>query len=120
MGLLDGGIAATVYAAMKDLFLDFTLIKDTKVADPNIPWEPVDSADTEYSCKAVVLEYSERELETENVQQGDRKILILANSISVQPAIGDRIKGASDSRQYEIVSPIKTDPARATYECQGR
>lgn len=118
MGLLNGGIKNIVGNALSGIFLDFTLIK-TAITEPT-PGEPVEGAETEYSCKAAVMNFNYMELKDEAVRAEDRKILILANSITVCPEIGDELVLSGETRRYEIVSRVKKDAAGATFICHGR
>lgn len=120
MGLLDGGISKIVTGALSGLFLNHVLIRKTTTSDPNKPWEKAVTAETNYSCKAVALDYKAHEVDGERVKQTDKKILILAGTLSVEPQMGDYIQLVGETRRYNLVSPVKKDPASATYECQGR
>jgi hypothetical protein len=51
------------------------------------------------------------------VQDGDRKVLILANSLSVRPVVNSRI---TISGIIFTTIKVDTDPATAVWEIQGR
>lgn len=70
--------------------------------------------------KGFIEDYSERQIDGTTVKRGDRRVVIIGNSLSsgsVIPAVGDQvtIEGAT----YEVVN-IMRDPAAATYTCQVR
>lgn len=116
---LSGALATAIYKGMKGLFLDATLTKDT--ASSNSP--DIDSFDppaptlTDYACKAIVETYAERYRVDGTVKANERKVLILANSLSVTPAVNDRvaIRGVTFT-----IGEVATDPALAVWECKGR
>lgn len=120
MGLLDGDIKNVVHNAASGVFLDY------KVIDPN---EGSYNSDTQqfegggapntYNCKGITEDYSVHERQESNIQENDRKIILLAGSIPVQPKQGWEVED-NEGNGYEIVGPIKKDPAGATYIIQGR
>ncbi len=119
MGLLDGGIKSIVGNALQGVFLDFSIIKKTVTAGSD-PWEPSITTETVTACKAIVTRFKYHEIDGERVKMEDRKIIILAEGLAVVPEIGDYIKGSTDSRRYQVVSPVTKDPAGATYVVQAR
>ena len=119
MGLLDGGIKSIIGGALKGIFLDFNIIRKVTVAADN-PWEPPISIDSETACKAIVTRFKYMEIDGERVKTEDRKVLILADGLTISPEIGDYISGASETKRYQIVSAVTKDPAGATFVCHCR
>lgn len=113
---LSGALAAQIYKGMKALFLDATYTVDVPgtITDPADPPAPTT---TDYACKAIVETYSDYYSKNELVQDGDRKVLILANSLSVQPVVNSRI---TISGITFTTIKVDTDPATAVWEIQGR
>ncbi len=113
---LETEIAAQIYIGMKDLFLDATYTVDVAgtIVDPADP--PAPTA-TNYSCKAIVDTYSDYFSRGGLVQDGDRKVLILANSLSVRPVVNSRV--TVGTTVFTVVS-VDTDPATAVWVLQGR
>jgi len=74
-----------------------------------------------HTFKGVVQFYRDNEVDNELVLKEDRKILIIANSLSptITPAKGMRIEMSDTPDVYHIVR-VNRDPATATYLCQGR
>lgn len=75
---------------------------------------------TTHACRGIVLEYREDEF-GDSIQKGDRKVLLVANSIAgfavPEPNDSITIEGAT----YRIAADgVKRDPAAASYECQCR
>lgn len=75
---------------------------------------------TDYTCKGFVEDYTDKQMDGSIIQSGDRKIILIGDSIQsgVVPDVNDTI--TIEDRAYKIVGPIKRDPAKATYTCQGR
>jgi hypothetical protein len=119
MGLLDGGIKSIVGSALKGIFLDFAVIRKTATTPTN-PWEPAETVDNEYPCKAIVTRYKYMEIDGERVKTEDRKVIILADNLEIAPEKGDYIKGDSETKRYQIVSEVTKDPAGATFVCHCR
>lgn len=67
--------------------------------------------------KGIISDYKEREIDGTLVQQGDRKVLILAATLTpaVVPEVGDRVSLEGDTFEVKRVS---RDPAAATFTCQ--
>lgn len=113
---LAGSLATSVFKAMRGLFLDATLTRDVEgtITDPADPPAPTP---TPYDCKAIVETYAERFRLDGTVHENDRKVLILANSLSVTPKAGDRVSIRSITF---TIQEVMTDPAIAVWECRGR
>lgn len=71
------------------------------------------------TAKAVVSDYRAGQIDGTLILAGDRKVLIIAESMSVPlvPSAGDRI--TAEGATYFIVR-VGRDPAGATYACQVR
>lgn len=120
MGLLDGDIAALVSDGLDaaDLPLDLTLTRTTAgQSDPAQPWVPTQDTVTSYACRGFEDSYSAYYIANGLVQEGDRKIAVLAQSLSITPQPGDQI--TSRGQTFTVIG-VKTDPARALWECQAR
>lgn len=114
---LQGALAAKIGKAFgKALFYDAVLTRETPgTPDPSSPWIPGTPTTATYACKAIVDTYSDFAVANSLVDAQDRKVLILATSLSVAPTDLDKvtIRGAT----YRIIS-VDTDPADAVWECQ--
>ena len=119
MGLLDGGIKTIIGNALPFLFLDFVLVRSTTTAPTN-PWENPTVTETEYPCKAIITKFKYHEIDGEKIKAEDHKILFLADSVSIEPAIDDRVYRVGETNRYLIVSPVRKDPAGATFTAQAR
>jgi len=74
-----------------------------------------------FACRGVVSDYTDREASGGNIKVGDRRILVLGDSIAGGqiPAPNDEL--TIEGTTYRIVeNGVKRDPAAATYECQSR
>ena len=113
---LAGSLARTIGTAMKGLFLDASLTRETQTSGSD-PFDPPAPIVTGYPCKAIVQSYSDYYRANNLVQQSDRKVLILHNSLGVRPQEGDRVTISGITFTLQNVS---IDPAEAVWECQGR
>lgn len=113
---LEGKIASLIYTGMKSLFLDATLTRDG--ANSGEAYDPAVASPTVYACKAIPVENVKG---TQNLEgQTEIAVLILTNSLAVQPEPLDRI--AIASRGISGVIPdrkkaVTSDPAKATWQC---
>jgi hypothetical protein len=75
---------------------------------------------TNYTGKGFVEEYADNRIDGTLIRQGDRKVLLIADSFTGNPipTVNDEIIVGSET--YKIVGPVKRDPASATYVCQCR
>jgi hypothetical protein len=117
---LSGSLAKAVYGGMKGLFLDATLIRTTPgTPDPATPWVEPEPTTVPYTCKAIVEQYSDLMVANGLVQVNDRKLLVLTQSLSVTPQlVTDTLTIRSVT--YQLIGQVKTDPALAVWELQGR
>ena len=112
---LAGSLAKTIGGAFKTLFLDAVLTRDGESTGPS--YDPTLGEPLTFNCKAIVEKYSDRFRTDSLIRQSDRKVLILANSLGVRPAEGDRI---TISGITFTAMDVATDPAEAVWEVQGR
>ena len=112
---LSGSLARTIGAAFNTLFLDAVLTRDVPVVSPD-PADPLPPTQATYACKSMVESYSDYFKANNLVDAKDRKVLILATSLSVRPKAGDRI---TISGVTFTLSEVSTDPAEAVWTCKG-
>lgn len=117
-------IAGIIQESMGSLLLDATLVKVTNGGRATIS-SGYSEVLTNYPCKGMISAYAENQIDGTLVRVGDRRILLLAKSItadnSVEPLPGDKI--SIEGRNYRIVSDgygVKRDPAAATYVAHCR
>lgn len=113
---LAGSLARQIGRAASSIFLPATLVRDVPgvivdAADPPAPTQAT------YPCKAIVEVYSERYRLDGLVKQNERKVIILATTLSVRPAVGDRV---TISGITFTLAEVSTDPAEAAWECKGQ
>jgi hypothetical protein len=114
---LSGSLATVIYKAFKALFLDATLSRDTLTpGSPDVSFDPPSPNTATYACKAMVQDYSEHDRLAGLVAQSDRRILILAGSLTVTPTNQDRI---TIQNQTYVISEVSTDPALAVWTCKA-
>jgi hypothetical protein len=113
-------IAGLVAKAMGKGFLPVTLISQR-------PWDRqagslssgTNPTTTAHSARGILSDYSETSIDGTIIQTGDRKVLILGDTIRppVVPKIGDMV--FIEDFEGTIVN-VNRDPAAATYTCQAR
>lgn len=76
---------------------------------------------TAYACRGYAEAYDGSKVDGKTIRTGDRKIVLLARTIArgaLVPRVNDRV--TIGGVEYVLVGEVKTDPAGATHECQGR
>ena len=73
------------------------------------PWEPVETMTQTYPCTAVVGNYNESLLDGSAIKQGDKKIIVAASGLAIEPAVTDVI--VCNSVAYNIVAVSVVSPA---------
>jgi len=121
---LEGALAAKIGAAFNNIFLSATLSRDTFGTPPS-PGEPGAVTTATYPCKAIHEEWSTSFLSGGLIVSGDRKILVLAASLAVEPMPRDRITIRGET--FTVVPgdsagapAVSTDPAKATWTLRAR
>lgn len=117
-GLLTGGIAKIVAGATKSVTYAISLVRPVSAAGSNA-WDTGTVTETTYACRGMVSDYTEFQINGKNIQVGDRKILIIANTLAtgIVPVPDDHIVAQGET--YLIIQVVR-DPATATYLCQVR
>jgi len=121
-GVDIAGILADVFTSQAPL-LDATLHRREAgtTRDPNnvtagIAGETV----TDFPCTGFIDDYQDKEIDGTLIQVGDRRILLLGNTIAggtVRPERKDQI---TIEGQVHTILRITRDPDAATYVCQTR
>jgi len=112
---LEGSIRRTIGKAMASIFFPVTIIRTVPGDGP--VWDPGPSVDVEYRCKGFVDTYSDFYLATGNVLSSDRKIVVLTDTLTISPEIGDRVRARGQT--FSVLN-VATDPAEATWTLQAR
>lgn len=119
---LAGSLAKTIGKAMSGLFLNATYTVDAPSNGP--AYDPGAPTSTDYPCKAIFDEWGAYSIRSGLVGAEDRKVLILAASLAVEPQQGGRI--VIDAATVTIYSDgesqpaVSTDPAKAVWVCRAR
>ena len=108
-------IPAIVDEALSDGLLDATLTRRTPgtrdTADITGGTQPISNT---FTAKGFIEDFTERELVNMDVEIGDRKITLIANSIQNMqvPEVGDRVFIKNETWN---VMRVDSDPVNATY-----
>ncbi|MGE0749338.1 MAG: hypothetical protein AB7K64_02010 [Variibacter sp.] len=117
MSVLEGEIAETVADALLEAAIPLDLVLTRTTPGGGDPFDPDPPTSTDYACKGFLDSYSVLERAGSLIEAGDAKIVIVATTLSIEPAPGDSVTVRGKS--YAIVN-VSADPAVALYELQGR
>jgi hypothetical protein len=106
-----------INSAFNNLFYDAVLTVDVPQDSPD-PADPLPPVPTPYPCKAYVEKYSAYYLANSLVQASDRKVIVLANSLAIEPVIGARI--TVNNVTFTIVNYDDGGSNLSIWEIQGR
>lgn len=113
-------IAALVDENLSDGVLDATLTKFTPgTRTPSDLASGTNPTPEVFTAKGFIEDYTDRDFENTQIEIGDRRITLIANSIQNMaiPETGDRVFIEGESWN---IKRVKRDPAAATYLCQAR
>lgn len=121
VSFLDGPLAKAIHKGFAGKLLQGTLTRVSAGTSTDGNGDPVGPSVSTYGFEGLVDTFSDQFRAQAGIPDGDVKILIIANSISVQPDKDDKVEIArsSDSQKFQIRKLLDVDPARATYTCQG-
>lgn len=115
MSILDD-LPGVMAEALDDVFRDGILkVPGTRTSDGQGGW--INGDPVEYPCKALVDDYSDMRRVSAGIPANDRKIIILSANLDVEPQVGHTLN--AEGRDWQIVA-LARDPAKATWEAQGR
>lgn len=119
MSILDGELADTIADALADadIPIDVTVTREEEIGPGENPWDPPITGPVNYSCKGFVDTFGEFYAAAGLVEAGDAKIVIVAKTLSIVPAIGNTV--TARSKTWMILN-VSADPALALYELHGR
>lgn len=112
---LEGALARTIGSAFSNVF--YAASVTVMVPGDGPVYDPGDPTPVDHDCKGMIDEYSAFERQNSRIEVGDRKVLILATSLDIVPAIDMTV--TIRGKAYRIVN-VMTDPAQAVYELQCR
>lgn len=117
MGLLDGQIAAAIYAGFKGRLLTGTLRRETPGSGTDGFGDPNPGTTADYTFEGIKESYNASFRASAGIPQTDVRFLIIARSLSVTPRRGDMVRfGSGAWHQVREIEAI--DPATATYQLQ--
>jgi hypothetical protein len=116
MTVLDS-LPAAISSAFKNLFYDAVMTVDMPQVSPD-PADPLPPVPTDYPCKAYVEKYSAYYRANSLVEASDRKVIVLAKSLTIEPVNGARI--TVNGITFTIISYDDGGSNRSVWEIQGR
>lgn len=120
MSLLIDEIAELVADGLEAGDLPFAIIIRHIIpgeVDESQTWEPVEPVIVEYQCQGFIDTYSAFYHANQLVQDGDQKVVIVANTLAVVPEPGMEVTARGQTMTIIAVEP---DPAIATWTLQAR
>lgn len=118
MTILDK-LPAAINSAFKGIFYDAVMTVDVVPSSP--PYDPADPpapVPVNYNCKSYVEKYSAYYRANSLVSASDRKVMVLAQSLSIEPVIGARI--TVNNITFTIIAYDDGGSNRSVWEIQGR
>ena len=114
MTLLNGQLSAIFNAAFEGIYLPATLHKGTIAYDE--AGNPT-STGTDYPCRAMIDDMSEVARGQAGYTEKERRIMVLADSLDVEPTTSDEITVKGE--RYAVMD-VNSDPAESYYSmrCQ--
>ncbi|WP_146617680.1 hypothetical protein [Rhodoplanes serenus] len=84
------------------------------------PWNPTAGESTDHPCALVVLAYDTREIDGTLIRSSDRKVLVAAGGLAVEPTAADRIVIGGTALEIVRVAPLAPGGTVVLYEIQAR
>jgi hypothetical protein len=106
-----------INSAFKGLFYDAVMTVDVPQESPD-PADPLPPIPTPYPCKAYVEKYSAYYRANSLVGASDRKVIVLAKSLAIEPVNGARI--SVNNVTFSIIAYDDGGSNNAIWEIQGR
>ncbi len=114
--LLDD-VARDVSRALKDAFLS-CVYTETATDTLNATTGDFSSrATVNHRCRAIIEDYGAYYFANSLVEDGDRKVTVLARTLRITPKTGDKVTICGDTR---VIVAVSRDPTGATWTLQVR
>lgn len=114
--LLDS-LPNIINGAFKGLFYPAVMTVYVPVESPD-PADPLPPVPVSYPCRAYVENYSAYYRANSLIDAKDRKVIVLAKSMSIEPVIGATL--AVQGVPFTIIAYDDGGSARSVWEIQGR
>jgi hypothetical protein len=111
--ILEGDLAETIADALIDAAvpLDIVITRFT----PSVGGDPADPSPptlTDYGCKCFADYFSDAFIAAGLIERGDIKVVVVANTLGIEPRPGDQV--TIHGRTYRVFD-VSADPALALY-----
>jgi hypothetical protein len=119
--LLGKDIAGILASKLGPKLLPFTLIKVvTGARTVGDPAAGPAAVETPRTCRGILEDYRDSQFDGTTIKRGDRKALLLGDTIAGGAIPEPNDKLTAEGRTYVIVGIPARDPDAATYVCQVR
>lgn len=115
--ILDGELAETIGSALIDANIPFDITVTRATPGDGPPYDPGDPTLTDYPCQGFVDTYSDLFRTDALIEAGDVKVVIIANTLAIEPMPTDTV--TARGKTYNVIT-VSADPALALYELQAR
>lgn len=118
--LFGANISGQLFAALGPLLPAVKLLKTVQgTRDPSDPSAGTSPTTATYTGRGILDSYRTSQIDETIIQQGDRKVLILGDSLpsGILPDTGDKVE--AEGRVFTVIA-VERDPDAATYTCQVR
>lgn len=83
-------------------------------------WNPTPSAPADHPCTLVVDDYEAGEIDGSLIRQTDRKVLVSAEGLGIEPTAADRLVIGGSAMEIVNVRPLSPGGVVVLFEIQGR
>jgi hypothetical protein len=116
--ILNGELADTISDALLDAGIPLDVVV-TRLT-PNVGGDPADPPPptlTDHACKGFADRFSDAFIAAGLIERGDIKVVVVANTLAIEPEPGDQV--TIRGKTYRVFD-VSADPALALYELQAR
>lgn len=122
MNAFSDAVEAKIIYALNRLGETGAIRRVTGTNDPGTPWDPSDDTltTTDYAVTLVEKEFSLRERESSLIEQGDRKVYVSTDGLTITPALSDKLVIGTDVLEIMDVERVKMSGEIMVYKLQVR
>ena len=109
MSAFSDAVEAKIVYALRRLGETGAIRRVTGTNDPGTPWDPSDDTLTavDHACTLVEKDFTLRERDSTLIEEGDRKVYVSTDGLSITPTIADKVVIASVPLEIVAVEKVK-------------
>lgn len=122
MNAFSDAVEAKIIYALRRLGETGAIRRVTGTNDPGTPWDPSDDTltTTDYAVTLVEKDFTLRERESSLIEQGDRKVYVSTDGLSITPSLADKLVIGSDVLEIANVERVKMSGEVIVFKLQCR